>query len=213
MGRNKNPEQTRERILDTAVQLFVEKGYEETSIQDILDALNLSKGGIYHHFRSKEEILEAVMQKRAQYAMDMLHEIIQNTTAGNAKEKLKKILYRLATDMETNMLDSVINTQINPRFVVGGLQACVNQDAPIIGEIIEEGVKDGSFQTAQPAYCAEIFLLLLNFWLNPVLFGRNNDETKDRLVYLQSVMHLLGVDIIDDKLITALLNSYQKISD
>ena len=59
MGRNKYPEQTVEKIIITAARLFSEKGYEQTSIQDILDALKLSKGGLYHHFKSKEEILEA----------------------------------------------------------------------------------------------------------------------------------------------------------
>lgn len=210
MGRNKYPEQTRERILDAAVTLFIEKGYEETSIQDILDVLKLSKGGVYHHFKSKEEILDAVMQRRAQYAADMLHQIIQNTIADNAKERLKKVLYQLGTDTKMHTLDAVLSSQINPHFIVGGLQVCVKQDAPIIRGLIEEGLKDGSLQTAQPAFCAEIFLLLLNFWINPVLFGRNYAETKERLVYLQSVMCQLGLDIIDDSLIDVLLDCYKK---
>ena len=50
MARNKHPEQTLEKIVETAAQLFVEKGYEQTSIQDILDVSGLSKGGLYHHF-------------------------------------------------------------------------------------------------------------------------------------------------------------------
>lgn len=46
MGRNKYPEQTQERIVEASVKLFIEEGYEQTTIQDILDALNLSKGGV-----------------------------------------------------------------------------------------------------------------------------------------------------------------------
>ena len=57
MARNKHPEETIKKILDAAQQLFTQKGYENTSIQDIIDQLGgLSKGAIYHHFRSKEEI-------------------------------------------------------------------------------------------------------------------------------------------------------------
>lgn len=63
MGRSKNSEQTPEMIIDTSTRLFIEKGYEQTSIQDILDALQLSKGGLYHHFKSKEEISKAAMAK------------------------------------------------------------------------------------------------------------------------------------------------------
>ena len=50
----------RQAILDTAEALFFERGYEETSVQDILDAMGLSKGGFYHHFESKMAVLEAV---------------------------------------------------------------------------------------------------------------------------------------------------------
>ena len=64
MARNRHPEETVSLILDTAYRLFVEKGYEHTSIQDILDGLGgLSKGAVYHHFKSKEEILEAVVDR------------------------------------------------------------------------------------------------------------------------------------------------------
>ena len=61
MARNKHPEETVNLILDVAFRLFMEKGYEHTSIQDIIDRLGgLSKGAIYHHFKSKEDILVAV---------------------------------------------------------------------------------------------------------------------------------------------------------
>ena len=61
MARNKYPEITEARILDAAERLFLEKGYENTTIQDIVDALgDLTKGAVYHHFKSKEEIVDAV---------------------------------------------------------------------------------------------------------------------------------------------------------
>ena len=59
MARNKHPEQTVQLILETAARLFAQKGYDETSMQDIMDATHLSKGAIYHHFKGKEEILLA----------------------------------------------------------------------------------------------------------------------------------------------------------
>ena len=64
MARNKYPEETVQLILDVSYRLFMEKGYEYTSIQDIIDNLGgLSKGAIYHHFKSKEEILIAVIDR------------------------------------------------------------------------------------------------------------------------------------------------------
>ena len=208
MGRNKYPEQTKESILETATQLFMQKGYEQTNIQDILDVTKLSKGGLYHHFKSKDEILEAVMQKRVQYVNGKFHDIIQNTKGENAKDKLKKILYKLGTDTETQALDKALTTHINPYFVVSGLQNCMAEDAPIICRLIDEGIKDGSLQTTKPALCSEVFLILLNYWANPILFGRNYSETKERLNYLKFVMCQLGVDVIDDSLVENMLKAY-----
>ena len=58
MARNKYPEETVKKILDVSHRLFREKGYDHTTIQDITDALGMSKGAVYHHFKSKEDILD-----------------------------------------------------------------------------------------------------------------------------------------------------------
>ena len=64
MARNKNPEETVNLILDVSYRLFLEKGYEQTTIQDIVDQLGgLTKGAVYHHFKSKEDILDAMIER------------------------------------------------------------------------------------------------------------------------------------------------------
>lgn len=109
------------------------------------------------------------------------------------------------------MFDTILTSQANnPHFVIGALQNAVNQDALIIAQLIEEGVKDGSLQTTQPKLCAEIFLMLLNFWASPVLFERNAEETQKRLEYLQSVMCMLGLDIMDSEFIASIISGYDK---
>ena len=64
----KKGELRKDAIMKTAQQLFFEKGFAETSIQDILNALSISKGGFYHHFDSKDEVLTALCQRRAERA-------------------------------------------------------------------------------------------------------------------------------------------------
>lgn len=67
MAKNKNSGQTFERILDVSEKLFLEKGYENTSIQDILDELgDLTKGAIYYYFKHKKEIFYAITNRIAQ---------------------------------------------------------------------------------------------------------------------------------------------------
>ena len=60
----------KKQILDTAEALFAERGYEETGVQDILDVLHLSKGSFYHHFESKEQVLQRICENRAQAAAE-----------------------------------------------------------------------------------------------------------------------------------------------
>ena len=63
MARNKYPEETKKKILEVARELVCMKGYDNTTIQDIVDNLGgLTKGVIYHHFKSKQDILEKVME-------------------------------------------------------------------------------------------------------------------------------------------------------
>lgn len=61
MARNKYPEETVKLILDVSTKMFCEKGYDNTSLQDIINETKLSKGAIYHHFDSKEDILKAIL--------------------------------------------------------------------------------------------------------------------------------------------------------
>ena len=91
MARNKHPEETVNLILDVAFRLFMEKGYEHTSIQDIIDHLcGLSKGAIYHHFKSKEDILVAVSDRMTAESNQMLA-VIRDRSDLSGKEKLKTI--------------------------------------------------------------------------------------------------------------------------
>ena len=61
----KKGDMRRGELLAAAERLFYTKGYEKTSVQDILDASNCSKGGFYHHFESKLSVLEAICEMRA----------------------------------------------------------------------------------------------------------------------------------------------------
>lgn len=212
MGRNKSSEKTREQILSVSAKLFIESGYDKTSIQEIINTLGMSKGAIYHHFKSKEEILEAVLEKRSNYTTEMFNDLISNTQAGSAKEKLIRILENILYDKDIQSINSILSSQIkNPQFVVTGIKDCIIKDAPSIAKIIVEGKEDGSIKTDYPYECAEIFMLLLNIWINPIIFERNLSETINRLRFLQEMMKQLGVDIVSEELIQKTIYLYSEI--
>ena len=70
----KKGDQRRDELIATAERLFYTKGYEGTSVQDILTEMNFSKGGFYHHFDSKLAVLEAICEQRAQETCDRARE-------------------------------------------------------------------------------------------------------------------------------------------
>ncbi len=178
MARNKYPEQTVERILEVSTRLFLEKGYDNTSLQDILNELEgLTKGAIYHHFKSKEDIFDAVATKLGQANAQFFVDMKNNTTLTGA-EKLKQVLVlNVFSEASATLLDIVPNLLDNPKFLATQLKCTMDEVVPhYIFPIIEEGVNDGSITCDKPYELAELISLLLNTWLNPVIFG--SDKTR-----------------------------------
>src|SRR5699024_11909955 len=90
MARSKYPYETVKLILDSPTHLFVEKGSDATSLQDIISETKLSKGAIYHHFSSKEEIFEAIFRRIGEQNTAALAKV-RDDPALNGLEKLRAI--------------------------------------------------------------------------------------------------------------------------
>ena len=92
-----------------------EKGYEKTTIQDIVNALGMSKGAIYHHFKSKDEIIEALSERC--YHGDAQMELLRNASDKTGIEKLRAIIYRQIQNEEKKQIDTIsINLWKNPKI-------------------------------------------------------------------------------------------------
>ena len=118
MSRNKYPEVTVEKILDAAERLFLERGYEHTTIQDIVDELGgLTKGAVYHHFKSKEEILDAVSDRM--FFRNDPFEAVRSRTDLNGLGKLREaILIYNADEESAELTRQTIPISKNPRLLV-----------------------------------------------------------------------------------------------
>ena len=202
MARNKHPEESVSLILDTAFRLFMEKGYERTSIQDIIDHLGgLSKGAIYHHFKSKEDILAAVVDRMTAESNHMLEEIRDRTDL-TGKEKLKTIFKEsISRPVMDEMFMIVPNLHDNPRLLHSIFREAVELVAPqYILPIIRQGISDGSIQTDYPAELAELIILTANIWTNPLIFNNSVDECSRKFMVFRQMMQGLGLDIVDDEM-------------
>lgn len=154
----------RQAILDTAEKLFFERGYEETSVQDILDAMGLSKGGFYHHFESKMAVLEAVSARRAEQRFAQAARELRASSLG-ALDRLNR-LFLLVNLFEREQPEFIL-TVLNVCFRGGDAallrslrEVTLAQLGPLMDEIIAQGVRDGVFYTRRPGGIGRLLLLL-----------------------------------------------------
>lgn len=206
MARNKHPEETVEKILDVASRLFLEKGYEHTSIQDIINNLGgLSKGAIYHHFKSKEDILIAVTDRMTMESNQGLAKI-RDASAMNGKEKLQEIFKASINRPVQNAIFTVApDFQNNPRLLDSLLRETVEVVAPYyILPIIKEGIEDGSIRTEFPEQLAELIILAANIWMNPMVFDSSPEESYAKFMVFRQMMQGFGLDIVDEEMVQRL---------
>ncbi len=200
MARNKYPEETVNLILETAQRLFKEKGYERTSIQDIIDNLGgLSKGAIYHHFKSKEDILDAVMTKLSEASNKALLEI-QDRSDLTGKEKLKLLLTESVNrSVHDKVFAAAPNIGASPRLVFSVIRDTVDYVAPhYVLPIIEQGIKDGSIITEYPKEIAELIMLVGNLWLDPMIFDDDPEGIYRKCKVFDKMLRSFGLDILDE---------------
>lgn len=203
MARNKHPEETVQRILDVAYSLFMEKGYEATSIQDIINGLGgLSKGAIYHHFKSKEEILIAVTDRMTSESNQMLARVRDRSDL-NGKDKLKLIFQAsLNRPVQDEIFTVAPDFSKNPKLLFSLLQDTMYDAAPhYVMPIIEQGIADGSICTDYPEELAELIILVANVWTNPMIFDSSEEKTFRKFLVFQQMMRGLGLDIVDQEMI------------
>lgn len=198
MARNKYPEVTVERILDVSQRLFLEKGYENTTIQDIVDELGgLTKGAVYHHFKSKEEIMDAVGDRM--FFSNNPFEAVRGRTDLNGLQKLREAVRLNQSDQERVRLTAQsIPIAKSPRLLQEMIISNRKVLTPYFLELIEEGNRDGSMHTAYPREIAELLPLLTSLWLLPSVFPASREQMKRKFLFLGEMLEKMGVPLMDD---------------
>ena len=212
MSKEYNSQATIETILSVSAKLFLEKGFDKTSMMDIAKTAGISKGAIYHHFQSKDEIIKSVTERQAQAVKDVMENFLSETYSLSGKEQLQLILERNFENQKAHYLDDVMSIRMkSAEFVLSYMQSCVNKDSAFVSEIIKRGIADGSLVTDSPDECAEVFLLLLNVWCDPAVFNCNGEKLSSRLKFLQYLMKSIGIDVLSDGFIEKSLELLRKL--
>lgn len=204
LPRNKHPEETVQKILDAALQLFIEKGYEETTVLDIINNMGgMTRGAFYHHFKSKEEVFDALSDKL--FDEFNIFKAAQNQTHLNGLEKLKYIISTgsFEENDRTKLTTSIVPLLDSPAFLKK-LIIDTNRDfvAPAYQKIIEEGIQDGSIKTDNPKLLSELLTFVTNFWTIPTIYPIEETEAWEKVYFIKELLEKLGLPLFDEELIT-----------
>lgn len=149
-------------IIKTARHLFQTKEYEKTTMQDIMAALDIAKGTIYHYFKSKEELLEAVIEDIVDENIEQMQGVLKEAK-GNALQKMKSLVRAGKVAEENKNLLEYLHKPGNSAMHTRLLGAILLKQAPLYAELIQQGCKEGTFKTESPLECAEFFLSAVQF--------------------------------------------------
>lgn len=208
MSRNKYPEVTVEKILDVSQRLFYEKGYEKTSIQDIVNELGgLSKGAIYHHFKSKEDILceleERIFKDNNPFA------VVEKKKNLNGLQKLKYVIElnqkNQAMDENSQITEQFVPLLENPHILASTIQSNRKYLSPCFRKLIQEGIDDGSIKTKYAKELSEL-LPLMELWMMPSVFPASDEEIKHKFEFLKNMFEKMGLPIFDENVVGILKN-------
>ncbi len=158
-------EETREAIIRASIGLFSERGYEKTTVQAIIDSVGVSKGAFYHHFSSKEEIVEAITDGYITEGLEYLQE-----TAGEADlttaEKLNRViqgsqLYRARRQDTREAIERAFAGGRNLKLERAIAEKARAQTLPLFTRILEDGISRGELQIGNAGAHGEILFHLL----------------------------------------------------
>lgn len=171
----KEAEERRNEILDAAEELFGTKGFDNTSTGDILERVGIARGTLYYHFKSKEDILDAMIARMTGQLMAKAAQIV--------RQKEIPVLERLTKSIMALNVDSSIGHEVMQQ-VHKPQNALMHQKmqhqllsgiVPLLAELIEEGMEQGICHTAYPTEAIEMTMLYAN-----TMFDELNEQTPEQ---------------------------------
>lgn len=207
----KPPERWRNEILNAAKNLFLSKGYEETSIADIMEVAGGAKGMFYRFFQSKEEIMQVIGDQM--FFNNNPFEIVRVRSDWNALQKIRELLRLNQADTEREKLNvQAIPILKDPRILAAAIEANRRVLTPLWLELLEEGQQDGSIQTAYAKELSEL-LPLINFWLLPSVYPATAEEICHKYHFILEVLTAMGLPLIDKEQAVRTEQFYREIAE
>jgi AcrR family transcriptional regulator len=190
----KTPRERRRELVDTAERLFLTKGYDRTTVNDIVAEINVAKGTFYHYFQSKADILYAAVEKNVGVLEEEFRTIINRADLGTP-EKLNEIIntvFRMYKGKEEVMIfiHQESNAVPHHRFE----QLTYDRLVPPLVELVARGVGEGCFNVTYPTQTAEIMLAAISHQLHRPEFATSHSlRERMRITLEQFLARVLAV--------------------
>ncbi|MFA1819460.1 TetR/AcrR family transcriptional regulator [Virgibacillus oceani] len=192
----------RNKILDVAYQFIVTKGFEQMSIQNILDQLHISRGAFFHYFRSKHQLLEALIQRMLDDVEQQVLLIIKNERS--ATNKLQGFFVKVSEvkTAQRQLLLQLLEVWYSDNNVLvrkKTREKKIQRFEPLIRQIIYQGMEENSMTGIETEYTSEVVLCLLldlsDSFASSLLTRKNDplDLENKVFAYTQAIERMLGL--------------------
>lgn len=154
----KDPDERRNEILDAAQSLFQRHGYEKCTVNDIITEVSIAKGTFYYYFKSKEEVLDAIVSRYTEIVVNRVSEILAKTDL-SPEEKLQTAFMSMNVGHEVG--DEVLGEMHKAENYLlhqKTLNQMVITLAPLLEQIVEEGITKQAWSCRYPLQYMQIFL-------------------------------------------------------
>lgn len=190
----KEAEERKNEILDVAERLFGTKGFDGTSTTDILNEIGIARGTLYYHFKSKEDILDAMIERMTCSLVTRASEIAGKTDVPVLQRlTLMMMALNVDNDLGHEIMEQVhkpqnalLHQKMQERLLAG-----VN---PIVTALIEEGIAQGICQTSYPAEVAEMTLLYSNTVFDDLARFSGEIRKSKITAFIYNLERLLGME-------------------
>ncbi len=181
----------KDEILNASEALFYQKGYNKTTINDILEALSISKGAFYHYFKSKEEVMDAIIMRTIQDGMAKAELILQDRNLTIHQKFLMIILAQQPNEHNNkiqllNELQQVENALMHQKCLIVTIQ----QLTPLLTTVVKQGVDEGVLNTPYPQESIELILCATAILFDNNFFRWNAEELEQKI---KATIHMMEV--------------------
>jgi AcrR family transcriptional regulator len=191
----KEAEERRNEILDTADELFGQKGFDGTSTNDILEKVGIARGTLYYHFKSKEDIMDALIERYNVRLLGAAQEIAADKSIPVNDRIIRAVMALNINGGSSKEILEHIHKPQNALMHQKIQKVIINGVVPILTGIICEGIEKGLFNTPFPYECMEMVVTYSNTVFDDDMVKMTNEERASRIqAFAFNAERLLGAE-------------------